>query len=171
MEQVEYRFAAGVAVEGRTLSGIAMPYGGIARLGSMRERFVAGAFAGSLDDVVLDLQDDGRRPLARSGAGLTIMDDERSLRLEAVLPNTRDADDALELVNAKIARGFSVGFLAREQRSISGVRVVERAVLTGIGLVTKPAYTGASCLCGPQRACRAGGAIGASRAVAVAEGP
>ena len=46
MATVEFRFTE-VTIEGRTLEGVAMPYGNVATLpGGVRERFEAGSFVG-----------------------------------------------------------------------------------------------------------------------------
>lgn len=134
----ELRFDA----EKRELRGTAMRYGDIAKLPwGEKERFVAGAFAGSLSDIILNVQHDRGRPLARTGGGGLRMDDSATeLRLEAVLPKTREADDVIELVRQKILRGFSVEFLPISHRVVDGVTVIEKAELRNVGLVDRPAY-------------------------------
>ena len=135
LEEAEFR------AEGRRLQGVVMPYGRESDRTPMgRERFAPGAFEGRAGDVVLNFGHDSGRPLSRSGAGLTLTHTPEALRMSAELPNTRDADDALELVRAKVMRGLSVEFVAREERMEGGVRVVEAAQLVGVAVVTRPAY-------------------------------
>ncbi len=137
---IERRFADGVALDGRKLSGAAMVYGtdGTTPTGR-RERFAPGAF-GDIGDVILNVQHDRSRPLARTGAGLEFQDDKTALRLSAALPKTREARDAVALVKAGVLRGLSVEFRAVRERLDGAVRVIERAVLLGVALVDKPAY-------------------------------
>ena len=128
--------------EGRILSGVGITYGDIARLPFGRERFQAGAFPGvEHSDVLLNASHDRARPLARTlGGGLVITDTAKALSIRAELPSTREADDTITLVTAGILRGLSLEFIARSERRESGVRILERATLTALGVVDKPAY-------------------------------
>ena len=145
----ERRFIAGLEVAGRTLRGRAIAYGDEARIVTAsgrqaRERFAPGAFGDvSSLDTTLDLQHDRRRLLARVGAGLTLFDDGKELRLEAVLPETRDADDALTLVRSGVLKGYSVEFDADADEWLGDLRTVTAAALPSIGVVDRPAYTSA----------------------------
>ena len=129
--------------EGRILSGVGVAYGDVARLPFGRERFQAGAFPGvENSDVLLNASHDRSRPLARTnGGGLTVSDSPQALSIRAELPATREADDTLTLVTAGILRGLSMEFIAHSERREGNVRIVERATLTGLGVVDKPAYS------------------------------
>ena len=128
--------------EGRTIIGAALSYGDIAVLPWGRERMVPGAFGDLHDaDVVLNVQHRRDRPLARTqGGGLTLTDSTERLSITAELPATRDADDALELLRRRVLRGLSVEFHPVRERMDGQTRVLERATLSGIGLVDRPAY-------------------------------
>ena len=132
----------------RKLSGTLMRYGDVAKLPwGEKERFEPGVFGevGGLD-VILNVMHDRGSPIARTkGGGLELRDSVADLRMEAVLPETRAADDALALVGSKILRGFSVEFLPEnyriEQNDKSGDTIIhEKATLRGAGLVDRPAY-------------------------------
>ena len=60
----------------------------------------------------------------------------------ATLPETRDCDDVLTLVRAKVLRGLSVEFHTLAERLESLTRVVHRASLRGMAVVDRPAYPG-----------------------------
>ena len=130
----------------RTIEGTVVRYGDTAKLSwGGTERIERGAF-GNVEgaDVILNMQHDRGKPLARTGGGgLELIDNPTSLSLRAVLPQTRDADDALELVRSNILRGFSIEFTPKEYR-LEGKKgemaIVEKAELGGVGLVDKPAY-------------------------------
>ncbi len=127
---------------GRTISGTAMNYGEIARLPFGAERFEPGAF-GNIEDVILNVQHDRKKPLARfPDGGLEILDSQDSLKISAKIANTQDGNDALELVNRKILRGMSIEFDQVEDRFEDGIRVIHKARLAGIGIVDRPAYEG-----------------------------
>ena len=129
------------AADSRIISGVAMRYGDTATLrGGLLERFLPGAFEGGFDNVLLDIEHDRRRVLARHGANLELADSPEALRFKAELPATRECDDALTLVRSKIAFGSSIEFRVIKQAVRSGVRIVERAVLRGIGVTADPAY-------------------------------
>ena len=122
--------------------GNAVPYAQVAtRTPKGAEQFERGAF-GDVDKINTRLlyQHDRNRPLASTGAGLVLTDTPDALRIMATLPETRDADDALENVDKGIFTGFSAGFIAGQERDIAGVRSIRRAALPHIGLVDDPAY-------------------------------
>lgn len=127
----------------RRLTGTAMRYGDIAELPwDERERFEAGAF-GDVDriDAVLNIQHQRARPIARTGGGgLTLRDSAGALEIDAVLPDTVDANDAVTNIRAKILRGLSVEFMPETTRLEDGVNVITKAMLRGIALVDRPAY-------------------------------
>ena len=127
---------------GRTLTGTAVRYGDVAAFPWGRERIVAGAFQ-PLSDIVLNFQHDRGRPLARTGGGgLTITDDSAALEIRAELPETREADDCLELVRKSIVRGLSVEFISnREKFEGDDLRIIERATLFAVAVVDEPAYS------------------------------
>ena len=60
--------------------------------------------------------------------------------MSALLPETREADDALTLVRTGVLRGLSVKFRAVRERFEAGVRIISRAELPAFSLVAKPAY-------------------------------
>ena len=131
----ERRAGGEVRVSGRTLSGVAMPYGTIAP--DFRERFEPGAF-GEVRAIDLNLQHDASTVLVR---GATLSDSPAALSVRAMLP---EGAAALSLVKRGALNGFSVEFSPkREHRDAAGVRVVEAADLTGLALVDRGAYPGA----------------------------
>ena len=64
--------------------------------------------------------------------------------MRATLPETREADDTLALVRAKVLRGLSVEFLAQRERVVAGVRVIERGTVYGLAVVDSGAYPDAT---------------------------
>ena len=128
---VEHRLAHEFRVSGRTLSGVAMRYGDVSP--DFRERFVPGAF-GEVRTVNVNIQHD-REHVAVRGALLT--DTPRELRVRADL---REGSAALSLVKRGALTGFSIEFHARQERREGGIRVIERAELTGLALVDRGAY-------------------------------
>lgn len=132
--------------EGRRLIGTAIRYGSAGDPGAVAfsEEFARGAFARFLGDpsadVMLNVQHDRRRPLARYPGTMQLRDGDESLEMVAVLPETRDADDVLTMVRARVLIGLSVGFVAESDRMQGDRRIVERARLDHIAVVDRPAY-------------------------------
>lgn len=137
---VELRFAP-ATVAGRVIQGVAMRYGDVADInGAFSETVASGAFA-PIGDVILTVQHERDRPLARTeGGGLELIDTPKALTVRASLPETRDADDALELLSKGILRGFSVAMIVDRETFSGNLRRVHRAQLSRIGLVDRPAY-------------------------------
>ena len=111
--------------------------------GGIRERVAAGSFgdlSASDVDVVLNAHHDSRRPLARTPETLRLFDSLEELRIEASLPPTRDAEDVITQVRADVLRGLSIEFRIRSESWDGNLRTITRADLSGIGVVSRPAY-------------------------------
>ena len=136
------RFYAGLELraEGRTLRGPAINYGEVSA--SHREKFEPGAFnLGDGKTRYLDLGHDPEKVLAfTGGGGLELRDTPGALEVAATLPRIPAADRALQAVHDGKLRGFSIEFHAEAERRESGIRIVERADLVGVGLVGNPSY-------------------------------
>ena len=132
MSEVEHRAVAELrfAADGRTVTGVALPYGVVSP--THRERFEAGAF-GAPATVPLNLLHD--ETVAVGDARLD--DGPRALRFEADIP----AGGAVSrLVRDGVVRGASIEFHARGEHREGGIRVVTAADLVGIALVGRPSY-------------------------------
>ena len=143
---IEYRYAAMEATPGgRRVAGVAIRYGERATIeGKFVEEFRPGAFA-PIGDVILNWQHDRNKPLARTGehGGLQLADSATELRVAATLPETTLADDAVELIRRGVFRGLSIEFRSIRESTVGGVRIIEKALLSGIGIVDRPAYSNA----------------------------
>ena len=138
---MEYRFL-GMRQSGRALSGVALRYGDIARIGGQREKFLPGSFPDvERADILLNRQHLRERPLARSnGGGLTVSDSPQALSIRADLPRTADSDETLELVKSGVLRGLSIEFKALRESQENGTRVVSLAKLFAVAVVDSGAY-------------------------------
>ena len=135
----EFRFCE-VRPEGRVLSGQGIVYGDVARVGTRSERFLPGAL-----DVLLNVQHDRGRVLARTGGGgLVLTDTATALEVRAELPETAEASDTLTLVERGVLRGFSLEFQALRERMEGPTRVIISARLAGLAVVDRPAYKASS---------------------------
>ena len=130
--EAEFRFAP-FAVAGRTLTGRAVVYGDVAP--QFRERFEPGAF-GELPAIPLNLQHDRSLVILEPGA-FDLVDGPAALHVRAEL---HERSAAIALVKRRVLKGFSVEFNSIEQRMDRGIRVIEKAELTGIALVDRGAY-------------------------------
>ena len=138
---MEYRFL-GMRQSGRALSGVALRYGDIARIGGQREKFLPGSFPDvERADILLNRQHLRERPLARSqGGGLVVSDSPQALSIRADLPRTADSDETLELVKSGVLRGLSIEFKALRESQENGTRVVSLAKLFAVAVVDSGAY-------------------------------
>ena len=127
------------AGDGRTLTGLALPYHVETVFGGQRERFEARA-ATSTGEAVLNLHHRVDRPLAREPGTLRFEARADGLHMTADLPETAEANDALALVRAGVLTGLSVEFRADRERMADGVRVIEAATVAGAALVARAAY-------------------------------
>lgn len=131
MSNPEVRAGAEFRVSGRTLSGVAMRYGDVSP--GYRERFVPGAF-GEVGTIGINLQHDPTIVLAPDAL---LTDTARELRVRAELA---EGSAALALVKRGALNSFSIEFRSKSEWREAGVRVVERADLTGLALVDRGAY-------------------------------
>ena len=141
MAGVERRAALGeIRVEGRDLSGIVVTYGEISP--SHNERFEPGSIRMAAS-VHLDLFHDPERAIAwMPGGGLELRDEDGALRLSAIVAPVPAGDRALAEVRDGAIAGLSIEFRAEKESRVEGVRVIEQCVLSGVGLVRSPSYTG-----------------------------
>ena len=135
--RLEYRTALELRADGRTLYGLAAPYGQPAQIGSFRETIARTAFARTLRDgadVALLRDHDQRALLARtSNKSLTLEDATDGLHFRATLAEFTLADDTLAQVRAGLLAGMSIGFYVRgetwnaqhDQRTLDDIELVE----------------------------------------------
>jgi len=144
-----------VRAEGHTLFGHAALYGVESRpiqdreLGRFTETIAAGAFTdvlASAPDVVLTLNHDESRVLARTSSGtLRLRDESQGLAFEADLGDGPTADDVRSMVRRGDLTGMSFRFrVAPEGESWQGERRTLTRVehLADLSLATTPAYNG-----------------------------
>ena len=124
--------------EGRKLSGTVMKYGDVSP--SHRERFEPGSLR-LAESVHLDLHHDVERAVAwHPGGGLALANGRDVLTMRAELPPIPAADRALTEIKAGRVNGLSVEFRAVRERQEGDLRVIEDAILSGIGIVRSPSY-------------------------------
>lgn len=138
--RIERRASGELRAEGRRLSGTVMRYGDISP--SHRERFEPGSLRMAAA-VPLNLFHDAERAVAwQPGGGLRLDARRDALIMRAELPPIPAADRALAEIRAGRLDGLSVEFRAERERREGGLRVIEAATLTGIGIVRAPSYGG-----------------------------
>lgn len=128
---IEHREGVSFRVAGRTLSGRALVYGDVSP--DFQERFLSGAF-GEVRSIPINLQHDPKLVVADEA---TLIDSARWLEVRADLP---EGSAALDLVRRGALSAFSIEFKSKAERREAGIRVVERAELTGLALVDRGAY-------------------------------
>ena len=144
MSALETRFLAGIRAEtrgpGRRLVGYAARYGVVADIGPFRERIAPNAFAESIgegEDVLAFLDHDPTRVLGRTRSKtLKLSDDETGLAFDIAVPETSAGRDALALAERGDLGGASIGFVVQQESKDGEVRVVEKAQLFEISVVS-----------------------------------
>ena len=139
----EFRFSPLTTVEAgsATFQGVLMKYRSIGEGPYGKEVFLPGSF-GNVEqaEILLNVQHDRSRPLARAPGTMQLVDSNSVLTLVAKPPATQEVQDARMMVQAKILTGLSIEFNATEQEHRNGVRVISKAQLCGVGLVDTPAF-------------------------------
>lgn len=137
---------------GRTVHGILVPYGQVARVSDggapYDEEFAPGAFTrdiqvrnGHFGGVKLLYQHDRTEPIGRA---IDLREDAAGLYGSFAISRTGRGDEALELLRDGVLDSFSIGFTPQEEKSRGMVTVRTRTALREGSLVTFPAYTGAA---------------------------
>ena len=123
--QLERRSAARLEVRGRTISGVALPWGsrGLTQEHG-EETFVEGAFGDDLKTIPLSLEHRG----PKIGEVLPT-NSERGLEVEGEYTGSLDGRDR-----------FSIEFRARRVTKSRGLRIVHSALLEGVASVRRPIY-------------------------------
>lgn len=131
-----------VSDEGATLEGVAMPFNSRGTVGRFTEEFMPGSL--KYGDVLVNLQHNPDRIVARTDGGLTLAETREALLARIELPDTGEGRDARVLVSKGVLRGLSVEFRAIKDRWQGTHRIIEEAMLDSIGIVARPAYAGAT---------------------------
>lgn len=137
--------------DGRTLCGVAVPFGQVATVndgrGDYDECFVKGAFARTISGnagqrVKLMANHDHKRfPIGRS---TLLREDNAGLVGEFHVSQTRDGDEVLQLAKDGVLDSFSVGFTGiKQQRNAQGVVERHEVGLREVSVVAFGAYSGA----------------------------
>jgi uncharacterized protein len=132
--------------EGRTLVGLALPYGVEIDLGSYRESFGYGTAFAQLDPAQVPLtathpRDGGELPI---GISIELAEQPDGLHGAWHVSKTQLGDEVLELVRDGAVSGLSIGFIpdpAADRWNRDRSRVERRgATLDHIAVVRSPAY-------------------------------
>ncbi|MDE0341951.1 MAG: HK97 family phage prohead protease [Deltaproteobacteria bacterium] len=100
------------------------------------ELFREGALSWDGGGIVLNRAHSAQQPVMR----FTPVVEGRKVRIDAALPDTAAGRDLATEIREGLFRGLSIEFRAIVERVEKGVRVVERALLLGAGVVPTPAY-------------------------------
>ena len=150
MSNLLYRAVAlpDTAVEGRRVFGLAAPFNQrttITEHGRTFDEVIErGAFARTIAErghkVKILNQHEARRPIGKA----TVLEERADgLYIEATISDTRDGNDALQLVRDGVLDSFSIGFRPIAHRNDDGVKVLTEIALHEVSIVTFPAYPGA----------------------------
>ena len=131
--------------EGRTISGIVVPFDTEARVSdggpSYVERFARGSFSKTIkergDRVKLLLQHNSHEPIGRA---VSLREDAAGLFGEFRVSSVPAGDQAIELVRDGVLDSFSVGFAPIKHVREGDVTVRTEVALREASLVTFPAY-------------------------------
>ena len=139
MMDLERRFTSSATVEGRTLSGVAAPYGSEAKIADFRETIAPGAFTRTLAenrDILCLADHDPARVLGRTKSGtLQLREDERGLRFELQVPDTSTGRDLRALAERGDLGGVSMGFIATRDSWDGDLRTLHEVELHEVSIV------------------------------------
>ena len=130
------------STEGKTVEGIVIPYGQPTKISDFTEQFLPGSVR--FGDVIADYQHDNNQMLARTGGGLTLTQTAKELRAVIELPDTTLGRDVRELIRTGVLRGLSAEFRTVQDVWNGNARTIREAILHGLGIVSRPAYAGAT---------------------------
>jgi uncharacterized protein len=136
-------YPAGLEVrdDGRTLVGVAVPYGIETRVGRYVESFAPGAFADAPTHTLTAThpRDGGELPI---GVSVELRDEPDGLHGAWHVSEVPLGEEVLALVRDRVPLGLSIGFIpGRETWSRDRTHVVrQRATLDHVAVVRAPAY-------------------------------
>ena len=116
------------------LIGRILTYG--ARAIDRAELFERGALSWPADGVILNRQHARGQPIMRV-LPVQVGDE---LRIDQPLPDTLAGRDAATEIRSGLLRGLSVSFAPVRQSFAGGVRRIQSAAMTAVGLVDSPSY-------------------------------
>ena len=142
---LEQRFARGAAMEGRSLYGVAAPFGSETRIADFKEIIAAGAFTSSLAsgaDVLALADHDPTKVLGRTSTGtLQLRETSEGLEYRLTLPDTTVGNDLRALAARGDLGGVSFGFRAIRDSWAGEVRTLHEVELHEVSIVSAwPAY-------------------------------
>lgn len=128
-----------------TVRGAAVVWGDVAKLGrgrfALRERFQRGALKPYDRGVIATAQHNRAMLLAQyPNGGLRLDSSDRGLFVEIDLPDTSAGRDTRTLVEQGALRGLSIEFVDEKVIERDRDITIERAILTGVSIVDRPAY-------------------------------
>jgi HK97 family phage prohead protease len=137
--------------EGRTVHGVAVPFGEVATVndgfGEYQERFEFGAFKRTIQNRGHKVRLFAVHSAARKlpiGKATELVEHPDGLHAAFMIAETRDGDDALELVRSGIVDSFSISFRPMRDRKDKAITVRTEVALIEVSLVGVPAYIGAA---------------------------
>ena len=128
-----------------TVSGTVVPYGVPSRIADLFDEVFEPGSLSIRGNILLNVQHDRARPLARAGHGLTLTNNATQLRISFDPPATTEGRDVAELIRTGVLTGFSMEFRANRETFDMATkrRTIHEAELRGIAIVDDPAHTGA----------------------------
>ena len=134
--------------DGRTLCGVAVPFGVPTDVGGYVESFSRGSFTRTISErgpgrvKVLAQHSSGVNPIGRA---TVLREDPQGLYAELRISKTQAGDEALELIRDGALDGLSIGFQPVRESQDPRTGVVHRTEvrLHEISIVNWPAYDGA----------------------------
>lgn len=135
MDNLETRdFEARADVETRTITGIAVPYGSTADIGSYKERFAPGAITDITDTKLFYGHSE---PIGKVTIG---RETDAGYEITAKVSDTARGNEVLTLMRDGVLNKFSVGFVPLESERDGDTVVRTKAALKEVSVVPFPAY-------------------------------
>lgn len=100
------------------------------------ELFSPGALSWDQAGIVLNRQHRRDEPVMRFSPSI----DGNEVLIDAALPDTTAGRDMAVEVRNGLFRGLSIEFRALRERRVNGIRVIDKATLTGAAVVDSPSY-------------------------------
>lgn len=141
METIHLEFRGEASEDGRTITGIAVPYDDTISVGGIKERFERGAIE-SIDETKLFYGHE--EPIGKVVRG---EDTDEGFLIEARISDTTKGNEIKTLLQDGVLNKFSVGFQPIEdERDEDGTVVRKKVRLREVSVVAFPAYDNASVL-------------------------